>query len=60
MQSSADVGLNRKTAKTGKASFVCQIVGDGAFMFSVPSSVYWIAQRYEIPVLTIVLNNHGM
>lgn len=28
-------------------------------MFSVPSSVYWIAQRYNIPVLTVVLNNHG-
>ncbi|KAI1613125.1 thiamine pyrophosphate enzyme [Exophiala viscosa] len=44
-------------AKKGK--FVCQIVGDGTFMFSVPSSVYWIAQRYEIPILTIVLNNKG-
>lgn len=44
---------------TNKGKFVCQIVGDGSYLFSVPSSVYWIAQRYEIAVLTIVLNNHG-
>lgn len=44
---------------TNKGRFVCQIVGDGTFLFSVPGSVYWIAQRYDIPVLTIVLNNKG-
>lgn len=44
---------------TGKGKFVVQIVGDGTFLFSVPGSVYWIAQRYGIPVLTIVLNNKG-
>ncbi|KAI1962864.1 hypothetical protein LOZ58_002488 [Ophidiomyces ophidiicola] len=43
----------------GKGKFVCQVVGDGTFLFSVPGSVYWIARRYEIPVLTIVLNNKG-
>lgn len=43
----------------GRGKFVCQIVGDGTYLFSVPSSVYWIAQRYAIPVLTIVLNNQG-
>ncbi|KIW63384.1 hypothetical protein, variant [Phialophora macrospora] len=42
-----------------KGKFVCQIVGDGTYMFSVPGSVYWIAQRYSIPILTIVLNNKG-
>ncbi|KAH5069077.1 hypothetical protein HBH95_187400 [Parastagonospora nodorum] len=36
-----------------------QIVGDGTYMFSVPGSVYWVSQRYSIPVLTIVLNNRG-
>ncbi|KAF5643416.1 Benzoylformate decarboxylase [Fusarium tjaetaba] len=39
--------------------YVVQIVGDGSYMFSVPSSVYWISARYGIPVLTIVLNNLG-
>jgi thiamine pyrophosphate-dependent acetolactate synthase large subunit-like protein len=40
-------------------AFVCQLVGDGTFLFSVPGSVYWISARYNIPVLTIVLNNDG-
>jgi thiamine pyrophosphate-dependent acetolactate synthase large subunit-like protein len=44
----------------GKGKFVCQIVGDGTFLFSVPGSVYWICHRYKIPILTIVLNNKGM
>lgn len=39
--------------------FVCQIVGDGTYLFSVPGSVYWISRRYNLPVLTIVLNNQG-
>ncbi|ORY59271.1 thiamine pyrophosphate enzyme, N-terminal TPP binding domain-containing protein [Pseudomassariella vexata] len=43
----------------GKGKFVVQIVGDGTFLFSVPGSVHWIAKRYGIPVLTIVLNNKG-
>ncbi len=43
----------------GKGKFVVQVVGDGSFLFSVPGSVYWICQRYKIPILTIVLNNKG-
>ncbi|EEH05920.1 acetolactate synthase [Histoplasma capsulatum G186AR] len=43
----------------GRGKFVCQIVGDGTYLFSVPGSVYWIARRYSIPVLTVVLNNKG-
>ena len=43
----------------GGTRFVCQIVGDGTYLFSVPGSVYWISQRYKLPVLTIVLNNQG-
>ncbi|KAI1312071.1 thiamine pyrophosphate enzyme [Xylaria venustula] len=42
-----------------KGKFVVQIVGDGTFLFSVPGSVYWISKRYQIPILTIVLNNKG-
>lgn len=45
---------------SNEGKFVCQIVGDGTYLFSVPGSVYWIAQRYNIPILTIVLNNKGM
>jgi len=35
------------------------IATDGTFLFSVPGSVYWISRRYNIPILTIVLNNQG-
>jgi thiamine pyrophosphate-dependent acetolactate synthase large subunit-like protein len=43
----------------GKGKFVCQIVGDGTYLFTVPASVYWVSRRYNIPILTIVLNNKG-
>lgn len=43
----------------GKGKFVVQIVGDGSYLFTVPASVYWISNRYSIPILTIVLNNKG-
>jgi thiamine pyrophosphate-dependent acetolactate synthase large subunit-like protein len=45
--------------KGGRGKFVVQIVGDGTYLFSVPGSVYWISKRYNIPVLTIILNNKG-
>ncbi|MEV1128767.1 thiamine pyrophosphate-requiring protein [Agromyces sp. NPDC049794] len=38
---------------------VVSIVGDGTFFFSVPSSTYWVAERYGIPLLTVVLDNGG-
>lgn len=42
-----------------KPSLVCQIVGDGSFMCAAPSSALWVASKYEVPILTIVLNNGG-
>ncbi|RMZ75691.1 hypothetical protein DV738_g5343, partial [Chaetothyriales sp. CBS 135597] len=45
--------------KPNSGRFVAQFVGDGSYLFSVPSSVYWISRRYQIPILTIVLNNKG-
>lgn len=53
------LGIKLATDTEGKKKFVCQIVGDGTYLFSVPGSVYWISQRYRIPILTIVLNNKG-
>jgi thiamine pyrophosphate-dependent acetolactate synthase large subunit-like protein len=53
------LGIKLATDTEGKKQFVCQIVGDGTYLFSVPGSVYWISQRYKIPILTIVLNNKG-
>lgn len=38
---------------------VVSIVGDGAFLLSVPSSTYWISDRYRIPFMTVVLDNGG-
>ncbi|CAG7950019.1 unnamed protein product [Penicillium olsonii] len=49
--------LGVKLGKPG--SFVCGIVGDGVYLFSQMESVYWIARRYDIPFLMIVLNNGG-
>ncbi|KZM22735.1 uncharacterized protein EKO05_0000784 [Ascochyta rabiei] len=53
------LGIKLAADTVGSKQFVCQIVGDGTYLFSVPGSVYWIAQRYRIPILTIVLNNKG-
>ena len=38
---------------------VVQIVGDGGFHFSTPTSVYATAQRYGLPIFTLVLDNGG-
>lgn len=38
---------------------VITVVGDGTFMFSVPSSVHYMARKYEAPFLTVILNNRG-
>ena len=38
---------------------VVALTGDGSYMFSVPSSVHWIAKRYQTPFLTVVYNNRG-
>jgi acetolactate synthase-1/2/3 large subunit len=38
---------------------VVQIIGDGGYHFSSPDSVYAVAQQYQIPVFTVVLDNGG-
>ena len=35
------------------------LTGDGSYMFSAPSTVHWMARRYETPFLQIVYNNRG-
>lgn len=42
-----------------RPDLVCHVVGDGSFMCAAPSSALWVASKYEIPVLTVVLNNGG-
>jgi acetolactate synthase-1/2/3 large subunit len=38
---------------------VIALVGDGCYLFGVPSSTYWVAGTYDIPTLTVVYNNGG-
>jgi len=40
-------------------SEVISFVGDGSFIFGVPSSTYWVGKTYDTPQLTIVVNNRG-
>ncbi len=39
--------------------FVVSLTGDGSYMFSVPSSVHWMARRYKTPFLQVIYNNGG-
>lgn len=54
---SGGMALGAQLARPG--SRVVQIVGDGGFHFSTPSSVYAVAQNYGLPIFTVVLDNGG-
>jgi len=54
---SGGMALGVKLARPG--SRVVQVVGDGGFHFSTPTSVYAVAQQYGLPVFTVVLDNGG-
>ena len=53
------IKLAAEHTKPAAKAFVCCITGDGSFVFSHPTSVYWISAHYSLPTLTIVLNNGG-
>ena len=38
---------------------VVAIVGDGAFVFGVPTSAFWASNAYDLPILVIICNNGG-
>jgi acetolactate synthase-1/2/3 large subunit len=38
---------------------VVSLVGDGSYMFGVPSSAQWMARRYHAPSLTVIFDNQG-
>ena len=38
---------------------VMALTGDGSFMFSVPSTVHWMARQYSTPFLQVIYNNRG-
>jgi acetolactate synthase I/II/III large subunit len=54
---SGGMALGLKLAKP--ASRIVQVIGDGGFHFSSPDSVYAVAQQYQIPIFTVVLDNGG-
>ena len=54
---SAGTALGIKLAQV--QSRVIHFVGDGSFYFSNPSSVYAVARQYNLPILTVLLDNGG-
>jgi acetolactate synthase-1/2/3 large subunit len=38
---------------------VVALVGDGSYLFGVPSVVHWMARRYALPTLTVIYDNRG-
>ncbi len=40
-------------------ALVMALGGDGSYMFSVPSTVHWMARQYATPFLQVVYNNRG-
>jgi len=51
----AAVGM--KLARPEKT--VMALCGDGSYMFSIPSTVHWMARQYRTPFLQVVYNNRG-
>ena len=54
---SAGMALGIRLAQPGRR--VINVVGDGGFHFSTPTSVYAVAQQYGLPIFTLVLDNGG-
>jgi acetolactate synthase-1/2/3 large subunit len=54
---SGGMALGLKLARPDRR--IVQIIGDGGFHFSSPDSVYAVAQQYQIPVFTVVVDNGG-
>ena len=38
---------------------VVALTGDGSYLFSLPSTVHWMARRYGTPFLQVIYNNRG-
>jgi acetolactate synthase-1/2/3 large subunit len=38
---------------------VVALTGDGSYMFSIPSTVHWMARQYGTPFLQVIYNNRG-
>ena len=40
-------------------ALIASMTGDGTYLFSIPSSVHWMARRFQTPFLQVVYNNGG-
>ncbi|HTX24347.1 MAG TPA: thiamine pyrophosphate-requiring protein [Steroidobacteraceae bacterium] len=40
-------------------ALIVALTGDGSYLFSVPSTVHWMARRYRTPFLQVIYNNRG-
>jgi len=54
---SGGMALGLKLARPKRR--IVQVIGDGGFHFSSADSVYAVAQQYQLPIFTIVLDNGG-
>ena len=59
--SGAAVGASMALSSLGRQhrELLVAFVGDGTWLFGVPSCAYWMAHKYETPYLTVVWNNSG-
>jgi acetolactate synthase-1/2/3 large subunit len=54
---SGGMALGAKLA--ARERMMVQVVGDGSFYFNVPTSVFAASRQYDLPFLSIVLDNSG-
>lgn len=54
---SGGVALGLKLAMPNRR--IVQIVGDGVFHFCNPDAIYAVAQQYNLPIFTVILDNGG-
>jgi len=38
---------------------IVALTGDGTYIFSCPTAVYWMAAKYNTPFMTVIYNNQG-
>ena len=38
---------------------IIALTGDGSYIFSCPTAVYWMAKKYNAPFMTVIFNNQG-
>ncbi|ASR36933.1 acetolactate synthase [Prauserella marina] len=54
---SAGAAIGAKLAAPERT--VVSLIGDGTYLFGVPSSAQWVARRYGTPSLTVIFDNRG-